>query len=90
MKLSIISALAMTTLAASQTINDVPKCAIPCLDNAIKSQTSCGVKDYACVCKEENFSKVQGAATSCVTDACGADVALNQVLPATQKLCDNQ
>ncbi|KAL4861416.1 hypothetical protein BDV12DRAFT_204039 [Aspergillus spectabilis] len=90
MKLSIISAFALATFATSQTINDVPKCAIPALDNAIKSQTSCDVKDYACVCKDENFSKVQGAATAAVIKACGSDVALNQVLPATQKICANQ
>ncbi|KAL2832676.1 hypothetical protein BJY01DRAFT_253831 [Aspergillus pseudoustus] len=90
MKLSALLAVTIATLAASQTINDVPKCALPCLDDAIKSKTSCGVKDYKCVCKEENFNKVQGAATSCVIQKCGSDVALNQVLPATKKLCAAQ
>ncbi|KAJ0414761.1 hypothetical protein BJY00DRAFT_318512 [Aspergillus carlsbadensis] len=90
MKLTSILALTLATLGATQTINDVPKCAIPCLDDAIKSKTSCGIKDYKCVCKDENFSKVQGAATSCVVDKCGSDVALQQVLPATKKLCEAQ
>jgi hypothetical protein len=76
MKFTTLLAVAFATLAASQTINDVPKCAIPCLDDAIKSKTSCDVKDYKCVCKEENFSKVQGAATACVVQKCGSDVAL--------------
>ncbi|KAL3457660.1 hypothetical protein BJX64DRAFT_292897 [Aspergillus heterothallicus] len=87
MKLTTLLTVTIATLAASQTINDVPKCAIPCLDDAITSKTSCAVKDYKCVCKQDNFDKVQGAATACVVQKCGSDVALKQVLPATKKLC---
>ncbi|KAL3483597.1 hypothetical protein BJX62DRAFT_244751 [Aspergillus germanicus] len=90
MKITTLLAVTLATLGATQTINDVPKCAIPCLDDAIKSKTSCDVKDYKCVCKDENFSKVQGAATACVVQKCGSDVALQQVLPATKKLCAAQ
>ncbi|KAL2865233.1 CFEM domain-containing protein [Aspergillus lucknowensis] len=90
MKFSAIFAIALATLAASQTVNDIPKCAIPCLDDAIKSKTNCKTTDYKCVCKKENFDKVQGAATGCVIQKCGSDVAINQVLPATKKLCAAQ
>ncbi|KAL4919006.1 hypothetical protein BDW62DRAFT_200156 [Aspergillus aurantiobrunneus] len=90
MKLSALVAVAIATLAASQTVNDVPKCAVPCLQDAVTSQTSCGAQDFKCACKEENISKIQDAATGCVTKACGSDVALQQVLPAVKKLCANQ
>jgi hypothetical protein len=68
--------MTLVTLSATQTINNVHKCVIPCLNNIIKSKTSCNIKDYKCVCKDKNFSKVQGAATACVVQKCGLDVAL--------------
>ncbi|KAK7426625.1 hypothetical protein QQZ08_006803 [Neonectria magnoliae] len=78
-------ALALAAAARAQSRDDIPKCALDCLDEGIESETSCSTTDYACVCKD--FSKVQTAATSCVIDACGADVAVNDVLPAVQALC---
>merc|ERR1712000_674217 len=62
--------------------------AVPCLDDAIASETSCDTTDYACVC--ENFESVQGVATACVIEECGATVALNEVLPAVEALCAAQ
>ncbi|OJJ61504.1 hypothetical protein ASPSYDRAFT_88047 [Aspergillus sydowii CBS 593.65] len=87
MKLSAIFAVGLASLAASQSINDVPKCAVPCLQDAVKSETNCGANDFNCACKGDNYKKVQSAATGCVIDACGQDVALEQVAPAVQKLC---
>ncbi|RDW87053.1 CFEM domain-containing protein [Aspergillus mulundensis] len=89
MKLSISALLlaSLTALTSAASINDIPQCARPCLEDAIKSKTSCAVTDSNCVCSGDNFSKVQGAATGCVLDACGSDTALNQVLPAAQKIC---
>ncbi|KPM37834.1 hypothetical protein AK830_g8741 [Neonectria ditissima] len=78
-------ALALAATARAQSRDDIPKCALDCLDKGIESETSCSTTDYTCVCK--NFSKVQAVATSCVIDACGADVAVNDVLPAVQALC---
>lgn len=82
-----LAAIALAAIAQAQTLADVPECAIPCLDKSIKDNTSCETTDLACVC--ENFDKVQGDATSCVVEECGAEVALNEVLPAAQKLCEN-
>lgn len=86
MKYSLVT-LALVAAAQAQSRSDIPECAIPCLDKAIESETSCNIKDYVCVC--ENFSKVRGIATTCVIEKCGADVAVNKVLPATEALCEN-
>ncbi|KAF4495436.1 extracellular membrane, CFEM domain containing protein [Fusarium agapanthi] len=76
---------ALATAVSAQSLSDVPKCAIPCLDDAITSKTDCKTTDLTCVCK--SFDDVRSAATSCVITKCGSDVAINEVLPATEKLC---
>ncbi|KAM0354295.1 hypothetical protein ACHAPU_001339 [Fusarium lateritium] len=76
---------ALVAAVQAQSLGDVPKCAIPCLDKAIASESSCDTTDLACVCK--NFDDIRSAATSCVIDECGSDVAISEVLPATEKLC---
>jgi hypothetical protein len=68
---------ALAGLAQAQSRSDVPSCALPCLDDAVSKETSCAVDDYACICKGDNFSKVQGDATSCILEKCGQDVALS-------------
>ncbi|PWI63934.1 hypothetical protein PCL_02790 [Purpureocillium lilacinum] len=85
-QVSVIAILTLATLVSSQTREDIPSCARPCLDDAIKSTTSCAIDDFACVCK--NFGSIQGAAVGCVLAKCGQDTALNKVLPATKKLCE--
>ncbi|RGP78500.1 extracellular membrane 8-cysteine cfem [Fusarium longipes] len=87
MKYSVALVAIAAVAAQAQSLADVPKCALPCLDKAIESETSCETTDTACVC--ENFSAIRGVATSCVIDACGTDVAINKVLPATEALCKN-
>lgn len=81
------AAIALAAVARAQTLADIPSCALPCLDKSIADNTSCDKTDLACVCK--NFDKVQGDATACVLKECGSDVAINDVLPAAQKLCEN-
>ncbi|KAF5714010.1 extracellular membrane CFEM domain-containing protein [Fusarium mundagurra] len=78
---------ALATAVSAQSLADVPKCAIPCLDDAITSKTDCKTTDLTCVCK--SFDDVRSAATSCVITKCGSDVAINEVLPATEKLCSS-
>lgn len=87
MKFSAATALAMAALVSAQSASDIPDCARPCLDSAVKGKTSCATSDYACICKAENFSAIRGAATSCVIEKCGTETAVGEVLPATQKLC---
>ncbi|KAF5003162.1 hypothetical protein FDECE_10276 [Fusarium decemcellulare] len=87
MKYSVAVLALVAAAVQAQTLADVPKCAIPCLDDAISSETDCKTTDLVCVCK--NFDDVRSAATSCVIDKCGSDVAINEVLPATEALCKN-
>jgi hypothetical protein len=77
-----IAALALAALARAQSRDDIPKCALPCLDDAITSETNCDVSDYACVCP--NFSDIQSTATGCVVSECGAETALNEVCAGTK------
>lgn len=85
MKAATVLAVTFAALAQAQTRADIPSCALPCLDDAVKANTKCSTTDYACICKD--FTAVQTAATSCVISKCGADVAVNKVLPATEALC---
>ncbi|EFY87683.1 hypothetical protein J3459_017773 [Metarhizium acridum] len=87
MKFLTVASLAMVSLAAGQSLADLPSCSLSCLNDAVKQSTSCSETDLACVC--EQFNVIQGAAAGCILSACGQDVALNKVLPATQKLCAN-
>lgn len=67
---------ALAAAVSAQSLGDVPKCAIPCLDDAIASKTKCDKTDLTCVCK--NFDDVRSAATSCVITKCGSDVAISK------------
>ncbi|QPG93958.1 hypothetical protein C2857_003800 [Epichloe festucae Fl1] len=87
MKFSAATVLAMAAVVSAQSAADIPDCARPCLEKAVKDKTSCATTDYACICKTENFSAIRGAATSCVLEKCGTETAIGEVLPATQKLC---
>lgn len=71
--------LVLATFAAvvyGQTINGVPACAIPCIESAISSQTSCASTDFACACP--SISAVSAAGAPCVVAACGEDVATSE------------
>lgn len=68
-------AVALAALAQAQTRADIPSCALPCLDDAVKANTKCSTTDYVCICKD--FNAVQGAATGCVVEKCGTDVAIS-------------
>ncbi|KAL7894036.1 hypothetical protein HDV63DRAFT_161898 [Trichoderma sp. SZMC 28014] len=87
MKAATVLAVAFAALAQAQTRADIPSCALPCLDSAVTANTKCATTDYTCICKD--FDAVQTAATSCVIQKCGIDVATSKVLPATQALCAN-
>jgi hypothetical protein len=69
------AALALAALARAQSRDDIPECALPCLDKAIKDNSDCSVEDTACVCGA--FDAIRGDASTCVIDACGIDTALS-------------
>lgn len=81
-------AVALAAAVHAQTIDDVPECAIPCLDDAIESETDCATDDYPCVCA--NFEAIQGVATSCVISECGAETALSRFFPLYIYLLDHK
>lgn len=81
-----VALVAMAALArAAADISMLPECSLDCIREATKSATKCEVEDYPCVC--ENMEALTAAATTCVIKACGASVALNEVVPATKKFC---
>ncbi|KAM3434429.1 hypothetical protein NHJ13734_005999 [Beauveria thailandica] len=86
MKYAVVATL--FALAAAQTREDIPSCATTCLDDAVKSGTSCSTTDYACICP--HVTELSGSASGCVIQSCGADVAVGKVLPAVQALCAAQ
>ncbi|KAF4922847.1 hypothetical protein CGCVW01_v005058 [Colletotrichum viniferum] len=78
---------ALAALVVAQDASIIPECARDCLSKATASATSCKEGDYACTCKSDNKAAIQSAATSCVIAACGVDVAVSEVIPASEKLC---
>ncbi|KHN93950.1 Extracellular membrane protein, CFEM domain protein [Metarhizium album ARSEF 1941] len=85
MRLVAAASLALASLAAGQSLADLPDCSLPCINEAVRQGTACSATDLACVC--DQFDAIQGAAAGCILQACGQDIALNQVLPDTEKLC---
>lgn len=74
MKYAVVATL--LALAAAQSRSDIPSCATPCLDDAVKSGTSCSTTDYSCICPKLDDLTI--AATPCVLKACGQQVALGK------------
>ncbi|KAL2175166.1 uncharacterized protein P884DRAFT_301861 [Thermothelomyces heterothallicus CBS 202.75] len=81
---AVLALAAATATARAQDISIFPECSMPCIIDAV-GKTSCELTDFACVCK--NIDSIKQGATSCVVDKCGIDVALNEVLPATEQFC---
>ncbi|KAH7363376.1 hypothetical protein B0T11DRAFT_329354 [Plectosphaerella cucumerina] len=76
---------ALVALVAAQA--ELPECAVSCIRDATESETTCTFGDTACTCQEENRAAVTAAATPCVISACGVQVAIGQVQPATEAIC---
>ncbi|KAB5576043.1 hypothetical protein GE09DRAFT_1053496 [Coniochaeta sp. 2T2.1] len=87
MKYSAVIVAALAAVASAQDISIFPECSLPCILDAISKATSCQATDYACVCK--NMDALTAAATGCVVEKCGFEVATGQVLPATKEFCAN-
>ncbi|EGC47944.1 predicted protein [Histoplasma capsulatum var. duboisii H88] len=81
--------LSLTAPAYSQNKPQIPKCALACQDS-VERVTDCRRDDYKCICKPENFDKIVEESGPCVSKHCGTFVALNEVLPAMQKFCEDQ
>ncbi|TPX09338.1 uncharacterized protein E0L32_009382 [Thyridium curvatum] len=87
MKYTAVLLAAAAATASAQCITDIPSCAQPIIVKAASTATTCAADDFKCQCTKDNQSKITGAATADVIKACGDDVAINKVLPATQAFC---
>ena len=74
MKYAIV-ALAFAVAAKAQTPEDIPECAVPCIEEGIATESDCSAGDWVCACA--NLDAIQGAATGCVLAECGSTVALS-------------
>lgn len=83
--------LALTTLAAVASAQQVKACdgkAQACLDTATPAASSCKQGDWYCGCQPDNMSKIQGAATNCVIEACGGAAGALAVITEVQGICE--
>ncbi|KAK8029973.1 hypothetical protein PG993_011264 [Apiospora rasikravindrae] len=78
------TAVALIAAVSAQDMSGIPSCAVPCIQSAAAT-TSCSATDYKCICND--VDAIQGAASSCVMEKCGATVAVSQVLPAVKDFC---
>jgi hypothetical protein len=78
MQYSFVAAALVATVAA-QSLSDIPACALPCIDAARTSTTTCAADDYTCICA--NINPLTTAATPCVLTDCGATVAASKFSP---------
>ncbi|KAM7203038.1 hypothetical protein V8F33_002386 [Rhypophila sp. PSN 637] len=85
MKYSAVALAAFVAVASAQSLEDIPACAIPCIEAGTTKATKCAIDDYECICN--SIDAIVPAATNCVLEECGNAVALNEVLPATEKFC---
>jgi hypothetical protein len=78
MKYSAVIVAALAAAASAQDISIFPSCSLPCIMDAISKATNCQTTDFVCVCK--NMDALTSAATGCVVDKCGIDVATGMFL----------
>lgn len=74
MKFALVAAI-FTASAIAQSVADIPKCAVPCIERAVQANTKCSLKDIKCICKAGKGA-FDSKAASCVIDACGRLTAL--------------
>ncbi|UNI17478.1 hypothetical protein JDV02_003819 [Purpureocillium takamizusanense] len=82
-----VLAAILAPMVAAQSRSDIPKCALPCIDASIKKNTKCATDDFACICRSVDAIRRDSDNVGCVLRECGQSVALNEVIPATQRLC---
>ncbi|KAJ6554788.1 hypothetical protein B0H19DRAFT_844751, partial [Mycena capillaripes] len=66
-------------LVRAVSLVDVPECALPCLDDAVKKVTRCSTTDNVCIC--DNLESIRASAAGCILQGCGQDATLSKVLP---------
>ncbi|RSL55661.1 hypothetical protein CEP54_009243 [Fusarium duplospermum] len=66
-----------------------PECSLDCLTEAIEKSTDCKETDSTCLCDHDNYVAIYEYTMDCVIDACGEDVAVDEVLPAAEPYCSD-
>ena len=70
MKCYTVVAIALVVLGVhAQSRNDIPPCALPCIDDAVKKNTNCDATDFTCICPK--LQSIQGPIGNCVLQECG-------------------
>ncbi|PKS11072.1 hypothetical protein jhhlp_002833 [Lomentospora prolificans] len=87
MKYSLI-ALTLAAAASAQSVSACDGKAQKCIDDATTSSSDCSLGDWYCGCQADTMSKIQGAATSCVIEACGGASGALAVISEVQAICE--
>lgn len=81
MQFKIVAFATLLTVAMSQTITELvltlPKCALPCLTNAIV-ESGCSLVDYACQCGVGK-NPITKVATPCIAKVCSISTTLGEI-----------
>ncbi|KAJ5120809.1 uncharacterized protein N7515_010197 [Penicillium bovifimosum] len=80
-----VATLIFAILAHASPRDEIPSCAVPCIDTVVTEQTSCVTDDFNCICASQ--AAVAKAGRRCVMDKCGLKTAMNEVLPVVNKIC---
>ncbi|KAH7163371.1 hypothetical protein B0J13DRAFT_518605 [Dactylonectria estremocensis] len=64
-----------------------PECSIDCLNDGTEQATDCSTTDAVCWCVQSNYEAIYNQAVNCVLTECGADEAIDSVLPAAIEFC---
>ncbi|KAM5356702.1 hypothetical protein ACJ41O_003348 [Fusarium nematophilum] len=66
-----------------------PECSLDCLGKAVEEAVDCSATDSICLCDHENYVAIYEHSMDCVIEACGEEVAVDEVLPAAEPYCSD-
>ncbi|QPG98904.1 hypothetical protein C2857_000311 [Epichloe festucae Fl1] len=87
MRVAIIFAAVAGLVAAVNHFEDLPKCAVPCLE-AVYPTVGCALGDLRCACKKKTAHAIGMLAKDCVISKCGIFKALETKDKAKKKCND--
>ncbi|KAH6876630.1 hypothetical protein B0T10DRAFT_197715 [Thelonectria olida] len=84
----VIATIVSCLVAAKVELKDYfPECSIDCLETGTEKATDCELDDAVCWCVQSNYEAIYNQALNCVMEECGADKAIESVLPAAIVFC---
>ncbi|KAM0429793.1 hypothetical protein ACHAPT_006399 [Fusarium lateritium] len=92
MKTVAVAVAVLAAQAVAQSLDKAdyfPECSLDCLTEAIEKSVECKETDSLCLCDHENYEAIYEYTMDCVIDACGEDVAVDEVLPAAEPYCED-